>query len=239
MNETLLFWIILSGFLLLDNFVVLSHGKDVLSISRKGKAIFVFRQRGTYFGKDVIFLNPINLFDRVIICPELTLYDDKVLYKRELRWLESTVKKLNGFVYLGYIYFLYLLVNCYLSFQFGFQAVAINLILGHVAIWLCSIALAIWVFRYEKIPLPVLFATFAEVLFVPAYLLNVNKKLLRIKELKFSSLRFKVRNIKRMSVDEADLARYHLLSQTTSALEVENDQGKTELLKGFLKCLKI
>jgi len=238
MNETLLFWIILSGFLLLDNFVILSGGKDFLSVTRKGKASVEFRQRGAYFGKDVIFLNPINLFDRVIICPELTLFEDRILYKKEIRWLESITKKLNGFVYLGYVYVLFLMANCYLSFRFGFQAVAMNLLVGHLIMWLCSIALATWIFKNGIVPKSVLITTFAEVLFVPAYLLNINKRLLRVKEFKFSALRKKIRNIKKTSECELELARYHLVNQVTSALEVENDQSKAELLKGFLKCLK-
>ena len=239
MKETLLFWVTLSAFLVFDNLIAIARGKDCLSISRRGKPYFKSRQRNTFAGRDVLFLNPLNLFDRVIIVERVTLKEDPHHYKKELRSIESLARDLNPFAYLGYLYFLYLGVNCYLSFLFGFEAVVLYLLVGHMSVWLCSVVFVLLLFRYQDLPRGGVISALFEALFVPAYLVGLNKKILRLRHSKICALRLHIRKLNRSPMDDVELIRYELLNQTNAALDDEADLAKNNVLQGFVKCLKV
>lgn len=239
MKEVLFFWLILSAFLVFDNLVVIARGSDSLSISRHGKSYYKSRQRNTFAGRDILFLNPLNLFDRVIFVERVTLKEDPYLYKKELRSIEFLAKELNPFAYLGFVYFLYLGVNCYISFLFGFETVVLNLLVGHLSVWLCSVVLVLLLFRHQALPKGGVISVLFEAFFVPAYLVNLNKKILRLKHSQICALRLHIRKLKRAPMDDVELIRYELLNQTTAALNDEDDPSKTDLLQGFMKCLKV
>jgi hypothetical protein len=239
MKETLLFWITLLAFLVFDNLIVVAKGKDYLSVSRRGRPIYKSRQRNSFAGRDVVFLNPINLFDRVITVEKVTLSEDAHRYKQELRSIEYLAKDLNSFAYLGYLYFLYIVTNCYLSFVFGFEAVVVNLLVGHSLIWICAVGFAFLHMRSQELPKAKVVSIFVEALFVPAYLVNLNKKFLRLRESDICALRLHIRALKRVADCDADLIRYELLNQTNAALYEESDPSKSALLQGFAKCLRV
>lgn len=238
MKETLLFWVTLLAFLVFDNLIALSKGKDFLSISRQGRPYYKSRQRNSFVGRDVVFLNPINLFDRVISTERVTLSEEPQRYKLELRSIESLAIDLNCFAYLGYLYLIYLLANCYLSFLFGFEAIVIHLLVGHAVFWLSALVFVFMFLRVQDLPKGKVISVLIEAFFVPAYLVNLNKKLLRLRESDICSLRLHVRAVKRLADEDAELIRYELSNQTNDALEEESDPTKRALLKGFLKCLK-
>jgi len=239
MKETLLFWVTLLAFLVFDNLIVIAKGKDCLTISRRGRPYYKSRQRNSFARRDVVFLNPINLFDRVISVERVTLSEDTRRYKRELRLLESLARDLNSFAYLGYLYFLYIIINCYLSIVFSFEAIFVNLLVGHLLIWICAVVFAFLFLRAQELPKGKVVSILVEALFVPAYLVNLNKKFLRLRESDICALRLHIRALKRVADDNADLIRYELLNQTNAALDEESDPSKTALLQGFAKCLKV
>lgn len=239
MNETLLFWVILLGFLVFDNLVVIAKGKDFLSISRHGRPYYKHRQRNSFTGRDVVFLNPINLFDRVISVERVTLNEEKHRYKRELRSIEFLARGLNSLAFLGYLYLLFLVVNCYLSFVFGFEAVVVNLLVGHAFIWMLAAFFVLLHIRAQELPKGKVISLLVEALFVPAYLVNLNKKILLLKDSKICAIRLHIRALKRVAKDDAELIRYELTNQTNAALDEESDPSKIALLQGFAKCLKV
>lgn len=239
MKETLLFWVTLLAFLVFDNLIVIAKGKDCLTISRRGRPYYKSRQRNSFAGRDVVFLNPINLFDRVISVERVTLSEDTRRYKRELRLLESLARDLNSFAYLGYLYFLYIIINCYLSIVFSFEAIVVNLLVGHILIWICAVVFVFLFLRAQELPKGKVVSILVEALFVPAYLVNLNKKFLRLRESDICALRLHIRALKRVADDDADLIRYELLNQTNAALDEESDPSMTALLQGFAKCLKV
>lgn len=71
------------------------------------------------------------------------------------------------------------------------------------------------------------------------YLINLNKKILRLKQTEISALRLHIRSLKRVSDVDVELVRYELLNQTNMALDDEVDDSKSDVLKGFVKCLKV
>lgn len=238
MKETLLFWVTLAGFLVFDNMLVVARGKDCLSISARGKPYYKSRQRNTFARRNVVFLNPINLFDRVIITELATPKENVNRYKKELRSIETLALDLNPFAYLGYIYFAYLGFNCYLSFLFGFEAVVLNLLVGHLSVWTCSLLLVLMLYRTQDLPKSGVISALFESLFVPAYLVNLNKKILRLRQSEICALRLHIRRLKRTSDADVELVRYELLIQTISALDDEVDDFKSDALQGFARCLK-
>lgn len=238
MKETLLFWVTLSTFLVFDNLLAVARGKDCLSINRRGKPYYKSRQRNTFAGREVIFLNPVNLFDRVIIAQQVTPKEGVPQYRKELRSIESLAKDLNHFAYLGYFYFAYLGFNCYLSFLFGFEAVVLNLLVGHLSVWVCSAIFILLLFRSQDLPRGGVISALVEALFVPAYLINLNKKILRLRQSEISALRLHIRSLKRAPDLDVELLRYELLNQINMALNDEVDDSNSDVLKGFIKCLK-
>lgn len=239
MDETLLFWVILFAFLLFDNIQIVAKGKDFLSINRKGKPYYKSRKRNAFNGRDVVFLNPFNLLDAIISVERVTLIEVPNHYKKELRSIQSLTRDLNPFVYLGYLYFLYLGLNCYLSILFGFESVVFSLLLGHISFWFFALVFVFLLLGHHNLPKGKVFSILFEALFVPAYLINLNKKFLGLKNSNICALRFHVRSIKRVDPDSVDLVRYELISQINDALDAEIDFSKTEILQGFIKCLKV
>jgi hypothetical protein len=237
-RETLLFWTLLLAFLFIDNIITLANGKDALSFDRKGKPYYKFRQRNKFGNRNIILLNPLNLFDRIVSANELTLRDEKYQYKRDLRSIKFLAINTNSFVYLGYFYLFYLIINCYLSFALSFEAVVLNILIGHIVAWLCSAFVFALLYKQLSLPLGSVSILLAEALFVPAYLINLGKKISLLKSIEFCTLRFYMRKIKTTPEVSLELVRYELLSQVNSALDGEVDQARIILFEDYSKCLR-
>ena len=133
MNETLLFWIVLFGFLVFDNFILVQHGKDFVTINKNGRLIYKSRTRTLLMGRDVLVLNPFNLFDRVVCTNKLKLIERSDVYKAEVTSLRNFTRSLKIFVHVGWAYIGCLIVCCYLSFSINFEFVVLNLIRNHTS----------------------------------------------------------------------------------------------------------
>jgi hypothetical protein len=238
MSETILFWVALFAFLIADNLVAIPPGKDFLTVNRLGQPYYKSRQRNLFAAKELILLNPFNLFDRGVMAERLTAQEYRASYKNELRSIAFTAKKLNVLIYLGYAYLTYLLLNCYLSLVFGFEAVVVHLIVGHLAVWVVA-SLLVWRnSRLQFMPKAHTLSTLIECLFVPAYLVNLNKKLLRLKHTPLCSLRLYVRQLSRSLDNEKELIQYQLDQQIQTALETEIHPSQQATLKELQKCLE-
>jgi hypothetical protein len=121
---------------------------------------------------------------------------------------------------------------------FGFEAVVLNLLVGHLSVWTCSLLLVLMLYRTQDLPKSGVISALFESLFVPAYLVNLNKKILRLRQSEICALRLHIRRLKRTSDADAELVRYELLIQTISALDDEVDDFKSDALQGFARCLK-
>ena len=237
MNETLLFWMVLFGFLVFDNFIFIQHGKDFVSINKNGRLIYKSRTRTLLMGRDVLVLNPFNLFDRVICTNKLNLIETRDFYKREVTSLRNFIRSLTIFVYVGWAYFGFLIVCCYLSFSVNFEFVVVPLLICHLATWIItSIALYFW--NKNKTITTIKLATqILENLLVPAYIVNLNRKLIQHLSLEISSIHFYYRNLKREDLGDVDQIRYELLQLIESQIEVEEEPVKLKLLEEYKRCL--
>ena len=237
MNETLLFWMVLFGFLVFDNFILVQHGKDFVTINKNGRLIYKSRTRTLLMGKDVLVLSPFNLFDRVVCTNKLNLNETRDFYKREVTSLRNFIRSLTIFVYVGWAYFGYLIVCCYLSFTINFEFVVVPLLICHLSTWMItSIALYFW--NTNKTITTIKLATqILENLLVPAYIVNLNRKLILHLSLDISSIHFYFRNLKRENSDDVDKIRYELSQLIDSQIEIEEEPVKLKLLEEFKRCL--
>jgi hypothetical protein len=237
MNETLLFWMVLFGFLVFDNFILVQHGKDFVTINKNGRLIYKSRTRTLLMGKDVLVLNPFNLFDRVVCTNKLNLIETRDFYKREVTSIRNFISSLTIFVYVGWMYIGCLIVCCYLSFSVNFEFVVIPLLICHFTAWMItSIALYFWN-KNKTISTTKLATQILENLFVPAYIVNLNRKLIQHLSLDISSIRFYVRNLKREDSHAVDKIRYELSQLIDSQIEVEEEPVKLKILEEFKRCL--
>jgi hypothetical protein len=237
MSETLLFWAMLFAFLIADNIVSLAHSEDFLSITRKGHPLYQSRQRNVFSKKTLIVLNPVNLFDRGVIAQLINDEDDRHTYRSELKSIRRVSARLNLLAYWGYIYLAFLSACAYFSFAYSFEAVVIFLLLGHFFHWCCAAAL-VWFCRKDLgLAASGVAVCLMEALFVPAYLVNLNKKLLRLKHTPICSLRLHIRKLKFASSPSKELMQYELGKLLHQELENSSAPDRRLLLKGFLKCL--
>jgi hypothetical protein len=237
-NETLLFWGVLFAFLLFDNLISIGRDVDCLNVSRKGKLSYKLRNRQIFGGKEIILLNPLNLFDRIIFSSKVTASENVAEYKRELRGIERTAKKINFFVYLGYFYLLILIVNCYASLALSFEAIAIELIVCHVVTWVVAVMSVFFLVRDDSLPVRMITIILIEALFVPAYLVNLNKKILVLRKSSICPVRLCVRRFKTVPEYERELVRYELSRFIQGSMDEEVSPEKIEALKKIEKCLK-
>ena len=237
MNETLLFWLVLFGFLAFDNFILIKQGKDAISFGKSGRLIYKHRTRTGFLGNEVIVLNPFNLMDRVVTADALTIAEDKNDYRAQLKSFKKYVKSLNIFMTIGWTYLLCLVVGCYFSFSVNFNFVVIPLLACHFIAWISSsIALVLWN-KSRAITRSAATTQIIENLLVPAYIVNLNKKLLSHTHLELSSLRFYMRKLKLSKEDELDKLKYELANLVNSELDAEVDADKIQILEGYKKCL--
>jgi hypothetical protein len=99
-----------------------------------------------------------------------------------------------------------------------------------------SIALYFWN-KNKTISTTKLATQILENLFVPAYIVNLNRKLIQHLSLDISSIRFYVRNLKREDSHAVDKIRYELSQLIDSQIEVEEEPVKLKLLEEFKRCL--
>jgi hypothetical protein len=237
MNETLLFWIVLFGFLVFDNFILVHHGKDFVSINKNGRLIYKSRTRTLLMGRDVLVLNPFNLMDRVVCTNKFNLIEKKDSYKSEVTSLRSFISSLTIFVYVGWAYVGCLIVCCYLSFSVNFELVVMPLLICHFTAWMVtSIALYFWN-KNKTITTIKLVSQILENLLVPAYIVNLNRKLIQHLSLDISSIHFYVRSLKREDPNDVDKMRHELSQLIDSQIEVEEEPAKLKLLEEYKRCL--
>lgn len=175
--EVALFWALAAGFLLFDNFLLLPAGGDYLSFGHSGKPRYSPASRAEVRGgRELIFLNPLNLFDRAALTSKslgpVNPQDYRAFQQEILRALPC----LNGMACWGYSYLCVAILLAVATFNFGFEPLVGILIGAHLFFWATSsMLLLLW-----KKPLglsPSQVAAFsAESLFVPAYCINLGKR---------------------------------------------------------------
>lgn len=203
MGDVVLFWLVLCAFLVADNFVLLPEDADYLRFDRQGLFTYEPKARLEIKGRDLVILNPLNLFDRIMVTSHS--YEDLIpaQYRAARKALRSEIHRLNVFSMLGTVYLAIVVLLAVACARIAFEWVFLALILTHVLFCILSATLlfrwrnCLGLSRYQTLVLT------AEALFVPAYCINLAKRLRYKRVTSLAALPFGLRQAGRMK----DLAK--------------------------------
>jgi len=127
-SETALFWLVVAAFLFFDNLIIVPHGCDLLRFGRRGILRYDASSRLTAAGKEMVMLNPLNLFDRGLVTTKCFGDVDPGQWKQGRLLVSSALPTLNGFSSLGYAYLVLVIFLAALSFRIGFTPALIGFV---------------------------------------------------------------------------------------------------------------
>lgn len=222
-NETALFWLVVAAFLFFDNLIIVPQGCELLRFGRRGLLRYDASSRLSATGREMVLLNPLNLFDRGLVTTKCFGDVEPRKWRQGLELVNAALPTLNGFSTMGYFYLVLVVFLAALSFRIGFTPALIGFVGLHFLVWVAAVA---WlIVRRRQLLLSGLgvLGAAAEALFVPAYLMNLGKRLVYKKRVGISALGLGLRQLKR-TVTEDD--RVDLTWKLSSRLELlEMTQG--------------
>ncbi len=176
-HEVALFWGLIASFLIADNFLLLPRGSDYLNFGRAGHFNYKPSGRIEARGRDLVFLNPLNLFDRAVLTDSTIGPLNISQYRIARRMLQAAVPRLNAFALLGYTYIFAVVLLAVASFRIGFEPVLVAFIACHAMFWILSTSLLVAWRHSLSLSKTQTFGYAAEAFFVPAYTMNLSKRL--------------------------------------------------------------
>lgn len=231
-NETALFWLVVAAFLFFDNLIIVPQGCELLRFGRRGLLRYDAASRLSAAGREMVLLNPLNLFDRGLVTTTCFGDVDPRKWRQGRELVNTALPTLNGFSSMGYVYLVLVVFLAALSFQIGFTPALIGFVGLHLLVWTAAAVGLVVRRRQLLLSGSGLVGAAAEALFVPAYLMNLGKRLIYKKRVGISALGLGLRQLKR-TVDEDD--RDELALKLSSRLEMlemtqghEVDEGSPE-----------
>ncbi len=228
-TEIVLFWVVAAGFLVADNLVLLPAGQDYLRFGMRGHLVYSAATRLEARGRELVMLNPLNLFHRAAVTTRglgpLTASGFRVARKQVAQGLPT----LNTFAWLGYAYLLFAVGLASLSFGVHFGSVLASFLATHMVF--AVVATILLVRRREKLRLSgyqtLVFAV--EAMLVPAYTINLGKRLWTKTVLDLPAMSLGIRQAKRAR-DEFDRElAMHQLRERLKLLESSMEIGDPEV----------
>ncbi len=178
-RELALFWLVLLGFLLADSCLLLPPGGEALRLDGRGRLRYQPGLRLQLLRRESAWMNPLNPWDRLLPTPQAlgALAAGELARERQrLRALLRAVAPLHA---VGLVYLLGLGLLGLLSWRAHASLVLAALLGLHLLLWSLSASLVLW----RRAPLGLTGGQAAALLFeallVPAYTLNLGKRLLR------------------------------------------------------------
>lgn len=216
-HETALFWMVVAGFLFVDNLIIVPRGCELLRFDRAGFLRYDAASRLTAAGRELVLLNPLNLFDRGLVTTRCFGDVEPGQWRHGRSLLRSSLPTLNVFSLLGYVYMVLVVGLAYISFQTGFTPALIAFALLHLMVWAICLIVLITQRRALQLTGYEVFSYAAEAIFVPAYLMNLGKRLVSKRRVGISALGLGLRELK--YTEDEDL-RSLLGSRLKERLEV-------------------
>ncbi len=203
LHEIALFWLVVAGFLVADNLVFVPAGCDLLRFGRRGRIWYDAGTRLSAARREVVLLNPLNLFDRALITTRCFGDVEPQQWRQGRSLVRAVLSPLNGLSLLGYAYLLLTVCLAVLSFHLPFAPVLLAFAALHALMWVLNVAALIGLRRRLRLSGYETFVLCAEAGFVPAYLMNMGKRVLHKKRVDIPSLGLGLRALKRTS-DEGE-----------------------------------
>lgn len=187
-HDIALFWLVVAGFLLADNVVVVPRDCDLLRVGWRGTIRYDAGTRLHLARREVVLLNPVNLFERVLITTRCFGDIAPAQWRRGRTLVRSALPLLNALNVLGYTYLLLTAGLAYLSFQAPFLSVLMAFAILHALIWILCTAILIGERCQLRLSGYEIAVLCAETAFVPAYLMNLGKRALHRHRVGISAL---------------------------------------------------
>jgi hypothetical protein len=198
-TDVALFWALLVAFLVADNLALAPAGGDFLRFGFGGRLRYEPHVRLKVRGRDLVVLNPANPFDRLLFTRHAAGYVRGEQLRASSRVVRSPLRGSNRLAMVGSAYLASLVLLAAASTATGFGIVLAALAAVHVAAWSASVAIAAaWrerfgLSRYQ------LFVLATEALFVPAYTVNLSKRIWRRRVLDVPAMAWGLRSIRRIA----------------------------------------
>lgn len=222
-NETALFWLVVAAFLFFDNLIIVPHGCDLLRFGRSGLLRYDASSRLSAAGREMVLLNPLNLFDRGLVTTKCFGDVEPRQWRQGRELVDTALSTLNGFSSMGYLYMVLVVFLAALSFRIGFTPALVGFVGLHLLVWTVSVAGLIVRRRQLLLSGSAVLGAAAEALFVPAYLMNLGKRLVYKKRVGISALGLGLRQLK-LTVNE-DYRDELTLKLSTRLEQLEIQQG--------------
>ncbi len=172
-------------------------------------------------GRDLILLNPLNPFDRLAVTRTVGGHVPFARLRRAYRSVSQGMSALNTLSWIGCMYLVALLLLIGLSRLAHFSVVLAWLAVAHVLIWLiCLVVLVTRRRQLELTPYEV-FVLLAEAAFVPAYAVNLSKRLWFRKSLDVPAMAVGLRYAKRIESPSSRELYCLRMSQRLDDIEAE------------------
>lgn len=178
-SDIALFWAVIAGFLVADNFLLIPRGGDFLRFDRSGAFKYDPLSRLQAMGRDLVFLNPLNLFDRAAITSSCIGKINASQFRKARHKVRSALPRLDVFAWVGYAYLLAVMVLAVASTRVGvgFELVLFVFIVCHAVFWLLTTSMLLAWRHSLALSDYQTFVYATEALFVPAYNINMSKRL--------------------------------------------------------------
>lgn len=240
-SEVALFWAVLAAFLVADNLVLVPRGGDFLKFGWRGALRYEAGARLQARGRDLLLLNPLNPFERVVLTPRAMGKLQAAPYRLARKMVVSTLPALNRLSWLGCVYGVLLLMLMALSTQLHFGLALATLAVVHVCLWLVATLMLVSGRQALRLSGYQCFTLAAEALFVPAYTLNLGKRVWYRHSLDLPALALGLWQAKQLLPGpQRELASFKL-QQRVDDLAVDIDPADVPLnqwVKEARQCLK-
>lgn len=237
--EAMLFWLILFGFLFFNNLIFIKPGQDVLRINARGILSFDSVQRLDFSRQELIWLNPINLLDRRVTTTSQTSPVELQTYRHDSRRLRRFVSATYPLVFLGYAYLFVLFFLMLRSHSTGFEAIVLPLLVTHGVVWLVAMSIAVRMPLDLRLGSLQLAGLAVECLLVPAYLVDLNKILLRHQTVSIGAVPLGIWQQRKCRDPEMAELLAHRLTNRIAELKTKTDiPDELRDLEVLEKCLK-
>lgn len=233
-SEIVLFWAVAAGFLIVDNLRLIPSGGDYLRFGRKGALRYEPGARLEARGRDLIFLNPLNLFHRAALTSSVLGRLEPKQLRAARQTVRSAVPTLNLLSWLGTLYLVLAVALASLSMRFSFALVLASFLGVHLVFWALSVGVLVWRRKQLGLTGRQVAVFVAEGFFVPAYTINLGKRLWFKHTLDLPAMTLGLWQGKSLR-DERDKELFvHQLSQRLDLLETGLPDGGAPTLRPLI-----
>jgi hypothetical protein len=198
-GDIALFWTVLFGFLIADSFALAPLGGDFLRFGASGRLRYEPGVRLKFRGRDLVLLNPLNPFDRVVLTRHAAGNLTPLQWRSTRKAVRTPLRALNAMSALGSAYLVSMMVLAGASSGMGFGVVLSLLAAVHLVAWSASVTILLARRKTFGLPTARALSLVVEALFVPGYTVNLSKRVWYRRVLDVPAMAWGLRSLQRMT----------------------------------------